>query len=227
MNVRTSVLAGMAIALSATVPALADGPWYVSGSVGGYFREANSGSDSFFHSDNPSFRVPGSDHFTYDPGVIGNLAVGYTVLPQVRVEAEIGYVDYTRDTLNPLTHNPNFPHLNGSTYTRVYGDDYSRFMGSVNAFYDFVPLAGFTPYIGAGIGASANNKSFGVSVGPGGSRFSSSGGSGTEGLVLVEGGVSYPLSNDLSVTASYRYIHFFDENEDIAHIVKMGIRYAF
>src|ERR1700741_5165373 len=102
MNVRTLVLAGTAIVLSAAVSARADEPWYVSGSVGGYFREANSGSDTFFHSDNPSFKVPGSNRFSYDSNVIGNLAVGYTVLPQVRLEAEIGYVDYTGDTLNPL-----------------------------------------------------------------------------------------------------------------------------
>jgi opacity protein-like surface antigen len=227
MNVRTPVLAGMAIVLSTTMPARADGPWYVFGGVGGYFRETDSISTSFIHSNDPSFKVPGSNRLSYNPGVIGNLALGYTVMPQVRLEAEIGYLDYTGDTLNPVAHSPRFPRLNGSTFTRLYGDDYRRFMGTANAFYDFAPIAGFTPYVGAGIGASANRKSFGQFVGPFGSRFNSRGGSGAEGLALVEGGVSYPLTNDLTVTASYRYIHFFDDGEDIAHIVKMGIRYSF
>jgi opacity protein-like surface antigen len=43
----------------------------------------------------------------------------------------------------------------------------------------------------------------------------------------VEGGVSFPLTDDLAVTASYRYVHFFGAGEDTAHIVKAGIRYSF
>ena len=258
MNVRLQVLASTAFALTAVVPAWADGPWYVSGSIGGYFRESNSFSTSFFHSNDPSFRVPGSNRLSYNPDVIGNVALGYVVMPHIRLEAEIGYTDYTGDTLNPLAHSALFPRLNGSTYSRLYGDDYARWMGSVNAFYDFSPIAGFTPYVGAGLGGSANNKSFGQFVGPvptrsnalgasigagsggpvilkpppsfGGpfaARFNSRGGSAAEGLVLVEAGTSYPLTDDLAVTASYRYIHFFDSGEDIAHIVKMGLRYSF
>jgi len=227
MDVRTPVLAGMAIVLSIAAPARADGPWYVSGSVGGYFRESNSGTTSFFHSDDPTFRVPGTESLSYNPSVIGNVAVGYALMPQIRVEAEIGYTDYTGNTLNPLTHNPKFPRLNGSTFTHLNGDDYRRFMGTANVFYDFLPMAGFTPYIGGGIGASANKKSFGQFVGPTGSRFNSSGGSSAEGLALLEAGAAYPLTDNLAITASYRYMHFFDDGEDIAHIVKMGVRYSF
>jgi len=38
---------------------------------------------------------------------------------------------------------------------------------------------------------------------------------------------SHSFADNLALTASYRYVHFFDHGEDIAHIVKMGIRYTF
>ena len=227
MDVRIPMLGGIAVALSATAPALADGPWYVSGSVGGYFREADSTSTLFFHSDDPGFKVPGSVRRSFDPSVIGNVAVGYMVMPQIRVEAELGYTDYNGSTLNPVAHDPLFPHLDGRTFTHQSGNDWERFMGTVNIFYDFLPIAGITPYVGGGLGASANDKSLGIFLDSHGNRFTASGSSGTEGLGLVEAGASYPLADNLAITASYRYMHFFDAGEDIAHIVKMGVRYTF
>jgi opacity protein-like surface antigen len=227
MYVRFAVLAPVAAVLAFAAPARADGPWYVSGSVGGYFRESDNVSTTFSHSDNPTFKVPGTAGRSFDPTVIGNAAAGYAVIPQVRVEAEIGYFDYSGSTLNPLAHSPSFPRLNGSTFVRQSGNDWSRFTGTVNAFYDFLPIMGFTPYVGAGLGASADNKSTGIFIGPTGSKFIERGSAGTEGLVLAEGGVSFPLTDDLAVTASYRYVHFFDAGEDAAHIVKAGVRYSF
>jgi opacity protein-like surface antigen len=220
------ILAGAALALAAA-PAWADSGWYLSGSVGGYFRESENNASSFFHADNPSFKVPGTVTRSFDPGVIGNIAVGYTVIPQVRVEAEIGYGGYTTSTLNPLAHNVNFPRLNGSPYAQQSGDDWTRFTGTLNAFYDIMPIAGITPYIGLGLGAAADNKSRGVFTRANGDYFTSTGGSGTEGLGLIEAGISLPVADNLALTASYRYVHFFDDGEDIAHIVKMGIRYTF
>jgi opacity protein-like surface antigen len=225
MHVRFPLAVAMAFAFAA--PAWADGPWYVSGSIGGYFREDDNIATSFFHLDNPSFKVPGTASRSFDPAVIGNLAVGYAVMPQVRVEAEVGYFDYSGSTINPLAHNVNFPRLNGSTFVRQSGNDWSRFTGTVNAFYDFLPIVGFTPYVGAGVGASADHKTTGVFIGPTGSTFTERGGAGTDGLVLAEGGASIPLTDDLSVTASYRYAHFFSSGEGTAHIVKMGVRYSF
>jgi hypothetical protein len=114
MHVRLLALAGSVGALSPECAAWADSPWYVSGSVGGYFREADSTSTSFFKVANPSVTAPGSVPRSFDPGVVGNVAVGYDLLPNVRVEAEFGYADYTGSALNPVTYNPNFPRLNGS-----------------------------------------------------------------------------------------------------------------
>jgi len=225
MTVRLLMLAGATILCAA--PAWADDLWYVSGSIGGYFREDDSASTHFFHADDPAFKVPGTVQRSYDPGVTGNLAVGYTVMPQVRVEAEICYTDYTQSTINPLTHNPNFARLDGSTFNRQRGDEYGRFTGTVNIFYDFTPISGFTPYLGLGIGASADHQSSGVLIGPTGSSFNQSGGTSTQGLALLEAGFAYPLTENLSVTASYRYLHFFEDAGDVAHIVKMGLRYAF
>ena len=225
MNVRFLMLAGVAIACAG--PARADGPWYISGSVGGYFREDDSFATRFHHSNDPTFTVPGTNTESFDSGVIGNFAVGYSVMPQVRLEAELGYTDYTLSTLNPLAHDPHFPRLTGATFVRQYGARFSRFTGTVNAFYDFMPIAGFTPYAGVGIGASDNRKGFGFFTGPTGSGFNDTGGSSAQGLALLEVGASYPLTENLSVTAAYRYVHYFEDNEDVAHVVKMGIRYTF
>lgn len=225
MNVRLLMLAGAAVACAA--PAWADGPRYVSGGIGGYFREDDSAATHFFHSGDPTFKVPGTVQRSYDPGVTGNLAVGYTVIPQIRVEAEIGYTDYTESTINPLAHNPHFPRLDGSTFIRQRGDEFGRFTGTVNVFYDFVQIGGFTPYLGVGIGASADHQSSGFLTGPTGSGFNESGGTSTQGLALLEAGVAYPLTENLSITASYRYLHFFEDAGDVTHIIKMGIRYAF
>jgi opacity protein-like surface antigen len=106
---------------------------------------------------------------------------------------------------------------------RQSGDEWSRFTGTINAFYDFSPLAGLTHYVGA----ADDRKTAGVSIGSTENSFTSKGGSSTEGLALLEAGASVPLTDALSVTASYRYVHFFAAGEDIAHILKLGVRYSF
>jgi opacity protein-like surface antigen len=209
------------------LPAQGESGWYVSGSVGGYFRETTTTSETFDKTYNRSIRASGTETQSFDPGVIGNAALGYHLSPQFRVEAEIGYFSYSASTMNPFTTDPRFPRLNGSTFIRQTGDDWSRFTGTVNVFYDFPGLMGVSPFVGTGIGASANHRTNGFYTAANGGTFDSSGGASTQGLWLLEGGVSVPLTENLSVVPAYRYVHYFAGNEDVAHIVKLELRYSF
>jgi len=228
MRLSVGVMVECAAALMAGAAARAQSPFYVSGDVGGYFRESESGADQFHHSDAPTVIVGGTDRRAFDDGVIGHLALGYRLAPHIRVEAEFGYITYTGSTLNPQTSAPGFAALNGQTFHRTSGDRFTRYTGTANVFYDFSPLAGrFTPYVGGGIGASADHQSFGVFAAADGTPFRSSGGSSTQSLGLVEAGVAIALTPRLSIVPAYRYTRFFADNEDSAHVVKLGLRYSF
>ncbi len=215
--------------LASASAALADSPWYVSGSVGGYFRQDFSGADNFFHSATPTVTVPGTDRISYSPGVVGNIAVGYHLTPHIRVEGELGYVSYDASALHPYTTAAGFSDLNGQAFKHQSGDTYSRFTGSANAFYDFSAIAGrFTPYVGAGVGGSANHKSAGRFEASSGAIFTSGvGATATEGLAMVEGGVAIAVTRHLSLVPGYRFVHYFSSGEDVAHVAKLGLRYSF
>lgn len=44
---------------------------------------------------------------------------------------------------------------------------------------------------------------------------------------MLEAGVSIAITPRLSLVPAYRYIHFFDGDEDVAHVAKLGLRYQF
>ena len=228
MRLGLGVVAAVAALIGSGVAARAEGPFYVSGSVGGYFRQSDDTMDEFHHSATPTINVPGTDKRGFDPGVIGNVAIGYRLISHVRVEAEFGYFSYTGSTLNPTAFASGYPELNGQTFRRTSGDRFSRYTGTANAFYDFSPIAGlFAPYVGAGVGASRDHQSVGTLRSSDGTSFQSSGGSSTQGLAMVEGGLSFPITRNLSLVPAYRYVHFFAGNEEVAHVVKVGLRYSF
>ncbi len=228
MRMWVGAMAGCAGAVLAGTMARAEAPFYVSGDIGGYFRDSDSGADTFHHSATPTTLVPGTDKRGFDDGEVGYLALGYRVAPHIRVEGELGYASYTGSTLNPFTAVLGYPELNGQTFRRTSGDRFSRYTGTANVFYDFSPYAGrFTPYVGGGMGVSANHQSYGVFTAADGTPFRSSGGSSTQGLGMVEAGVSIALTPQLSLVPAYRYTHFFADKEDVAHVVKVGLRYNF
>lgn len=166
-----------AVAATAAIgtSAFAETPFYISGGGGGYFRESLSGSDEFHHTDTPDLQVPGTDKLGFNTGVIGDVAIGYRFTPHIRAEADFDYFTYTGSTLNPSTSAAGYPALNGQTFKRVSGDRYLRYAGTANLFYDFSPIAGaFTPYVGGGVGASADHRTTGHFTAAGGATFTSS-----------------------------------------------------
>ena len=222
---------GAALATGAAAQAAstaAQGPWCVSVGGGGYFREGDDGPDTFHHLDAPTTLVTGTDKRNFDAGETFAFALGYRVAPHIRIEGEFDYVTYTGSSLRPATTAPGFADLHGQAFDRTSGDRFSRYEGTVNAFYDFNPIAGrFTPYVGAGIGASSDHQNMGDFKDASGVLFTSSGGSSTQGLALVEGGVAVALTPSLSLVPAYRYTRFFADQEDVAHTAKVSLRYSF
>jgi opacity protein-like surface antigen len=228
MRLWVGLAAGTVAAFGFGACAQAETPFYVSGAIGGYFRESDSIPDEFSHSATPNILVNGTDRRGFDSGFIGDLALGYRLNAHVRLEGEFSYFTYTGSTLNPATTAAGFSNLNGQTFSRTSGDRFSRYTGAANAFYDFTPLAGrFTPYVGGGVGASRNHQTVGYFEAADGVPFRAGGGSSTQGLGFVEGGVSIAISRELSLVPAYRYVRFFAGNQDAAHVAKVGLRYQF
>jgi opacity protein-like surface antigen len=154
--------------------------------------------------------------------------VGYHLTQRLRIETELGYVDYDRSTLTPYTADPNFPALKGAPFNRQSGADFSRVSAGVNGFYDFKPLAErYFPYLGAGVSIISAHSSAGLYVSPSGSTLRWEGGESAYGLAQVEGGVAIALTRHWSLVPAYRYIHGFSSRSEAAHIGKLGFRYTF
>lgn len=228
----SSIFAATALAVLslATLPltgaAAADSPWYVSADLGGYFRQQIGYATTFDKAADPSIKAPGTMTRDYDPGVSGHLALGYRLSPRLRLEGELGETAYTGSTIYPSTTDPNFPRLNGSPWTPSHAPSINRLSGAANAFYDFSPLAGVTPYVGLGLGAFDAHSTGGYYP-KSGTFFRTAGNSGVDGFGQAEAGVSLRLSRHWSVTPAYRFVRAFGPNGDTAHIVKAGLRYDF
>jgi opacity protein-like surface antigen len=260
MRIVSLATAVAAAGLSLAASAHAQSRWYISGDLGGYFREDGDGSETFSKlvaspatstttvTKNPDgsitavtsekppqpphlVKAQGTAKSAYDPGLVGHVALGYRLTSHLRVEAELGGTGYDRSKISPYTADLNFPELNGSALSRRSGGSFQRFTGEMNAFYDFAPLGRLaTPYAGFGLGGWAAGSSTGVYAGPTGS-FTQSGGHSTSAFAMVEAGVSLRLSRHWSVVPAYRYVHVLDgttgNRSDVAHLAKVGMRYAF
>ena len=100
------------------------------------------------------------------------------------------------------------------------GADYSALGLMANAYVDFGTLAGFTPYVGAGLGATRLNWDTAVEratcVGGGGACAGAAGSTAYEGrdswrfTYALMAGVSYDLSDQLKLDVGYRYSHIAD-----------------
>ena len=97
----------------------------------------------------------------------------------------------------------------------------------MNGFYDFAPFGRWTPYVGAGLGGWATHASAGRFLNAGGVPFVTSANSSSQGVALVEGGVSLRLSPHWSFTPAYRYTRTFTGPDEAAHVFKAALRYGF
>lgn len=205
--------------------ASAQSNWYISGSAGVYLRSSVTTTGDV---SSPSGRAAATVTNTYDPGPVINAAIGYRLPFGVRVEAEAGFAHFTTASSNPFA--PGVPGLNGSKLTPSAGGGHDRYTGTVNAFYD-LPISGrYVPYIGGGFGVAQLNGGTTYFPVPGTSgRFIVGGASVVRPVILGEVGVAIALSDRWSVVPAYRFEHAFQTgaNTENAHILKLGLRYAF
>jgi opacity protein-like surface antigen len=224
---RHAIFTGFVLTCLSGAAAHAEGPWYLSGSVGGYFRESDSGPVTIT---NHIITAPGTLKDSFDPGIIANLALGYRLPARFRVELEAGYAEYRTSTVNP--NSTPFPTLRGQDFNRQSGGQNSRYMGTINVFYD-LPIAGpFVPYVGGGLGGEHGELTRAVFADANGNRFDEPGGQSTRGVAVIEGGVTITLSPVLAIVPAYRYVRYFGgvvgfNDSEAAHVVKLGLRYSF
>jgi opacity protein-like surface antigen len=219
-------LASALLLAASALPAAAQTPWYVSGSAGGYWREDQSGPATIT---NGIVTAPGTIHESFDPGPVLNAAVGYRLPAGFRVEGEIGYAHYSAHAIVPVS--SAFPTLDGRTFNRRSGGDFNRYTATVNAFYDLPLTATLTPYLGAGIGFAHADNTRTVFASASGAQFLQGGTSRDHGVMLAEGGVAIAVAPSWSLVPAYRYVRYFATGnrtgDESAHVVKLGLRYAF
>jgi opacity protein-like surface antigen len=207
------------------VEARAAGPWYVSGSAGGYFREGTTASTTI---SNGVTAAPGEIARGFDPGYLLNVAVGYRLPARLRAEIEFGYAEYGADSITPASV---FPTSNGITFSHPVGSDLHRIMGTVNLFYDLPVQGRFVPYVGGGLGIIHALQTTITFQSASGGHFTSNLASGDKGVAVLEGGVTIALTDAIAIVPAYRYIRsagsIHNNGTEIAHVAKLGMRYSF
>lgn len=134
--------------------------------------------------------------------------LGYRFLPGLRGEVSLDYLDL------------------GSARAGAAQLSTNATVALASLYWDVITLAGFTPYLSAGLGFSINTldvapAAFGPTVNDW--QFAWSAGA----------GVSYALSSDLSLDLSYRYLDLGSPSpagvlavgDTVAHQVRFGVRY--
>jgi opacity protein-like surface antigen len=241
-----AILLPSAQAVAADLPVVYEAPppvpyemgsgWYLRGDLGYKWYSAPSAH----------FDVPG----------YGNM-IGESLANTGMAGAGFGYrwndyfrTDFTLDYEWPANFHGRLPCPSpcGGSGSGLYSDEYAKisaWSGLVNAYFDFPiggeGLSGFTPYIGAGIGASYLETSGVRFVNPNGSTGTWNGASKWNLAWAVTVGASYALSQNWLVDVNYRYLNLGDaasgptspvfgnqaikyDNID-AHEVRVGFRY--
>jgi opacity protein-like surface antigen len=204
-----------------------------------YARIDGGGS---FYADNPTAVVtmPSGDEpslDSYSPQIaLGNTGffeggVGCQVSDSMRVEVTGGLnlkSSFAHGTIDDL------PYVNG---------DFSARYVFVSGYWDITNYAGFTPYVGGGIGASYNESSGSILYGDmeNQSEATFSGGN-YDFAYHITFGMSYDINQSMKFDLAYRYVDFgsatgqvttasqvgsFDVGTIDAHEVKVGLRYQF
>ncbi len=200
--------------------------WYVSAGAGAYMRDDQDGNTTVSQGITSG---PASIHEEFDTGELFNAAIGYKFPNHLRLEGEAGYIGYGISSINPSS--ASFATLRGQSFNQVSGGDFTRYTGTVNAYYD-IPLGNvFAPYFGGGIGLAYGDASNGTFRDAAGNTFIGRGGSELHGVSFLEAGLSIAITNNIALVPAYRYYHFFDDStntaEESANVVKLGVRYSF
>ncbi|MGQ9371139.1 outer membrane protein [Azospirillum sp. ST 5-10] len=146
--------------------------------------------------------VSGSGKLSYKPGVLVDLRAGYHFNPYLAAEADIAYSRYTYDSFDGTLTAGGFA-VSGTKFD----GHVTNWLGFVNAIVTPLGRKGFSPYVGAGIGASAYEaKVDSATVSNIGSFTVDSKTTNVDFAANAMVGFDYAVSDAVSVGARYRFI---------------------
>jgi opacity protein-like surface antigen len=170
--------------------------WYLRGDIGyGWY---NNG-DFYQYELATSSGIGVWDNIDGGDGVVADVGIGYKFNNWFRADATVGYRfdhDVTGHAFlatNPAAENWWYGKVNNTVLL-------------ANGYIDLGTWGGFTPYVGAGIGAAYTNSSWNPLVG------TAPGVSGWNLAWALMAGFSYAVSSNLAIDIGYRYIHLGDTN---------------
>ncbi|HEV7310226.1 outer membrane protein [Ensifer sp.] len=182
-------------------------PWRGEGDP--YYRTFSAGSYASVPFDNARFDKP----------FAGSLGVGYQFTDTFRADLTAEYFE-GRFSGSSLSVAPCAGQGAGTSCALSTGADYSALGLMANAYVDFGTLAGFTPYVGAGLGATRLNWDTAIDratcLAGGGACAGTPVSRSYEGrdswrfTYALMAGVSYDLSDQLKLDVGYRYSHVAD-----------------
>ncbi|GLK56952.1 opacity protein-like surface antigen [Methylopila capsulata] len=179
--------------------------WYLRGDVGYKFYRDPSASY-----DNPFFKRAGlskyKDEDLDDAFIIGGGA-GYKWNNWVRTDVTVDY-----ETKADFKGRLGCPSCAGSSSSSIEKSKISALTFLANAYFDLGTWEGFTPYVGAGIGASRIHMSGFRSKNPGDTGYADGPGSGSDWNFAwaLMAGVGYQVSDNVVIDANYRYVNLGD-----------------
>jgi opacity protein-like surface antigen len=181
-------------------------PWRDEGDP--FYRtfDAGSGSDSSIPFDSARFAKP----------VSGAIGAGYQFTDVFRADVTAEYFEGRFDGRS-LTANPCAGEGVGTSCAFSHSANFSALGLMANGYVDLATLAGFTPYLGAGIGATHIDwktvRESSACVAGGGACSGATGGASYEGrdswrfTYALMAGLSYDVTDRLKFDMGYRYSH--------------------
>jgi opacity protein-like surface antigen len=226
-NKLVSLVSFASISLLSTV-AMADGPFYVTGAVGGLWRMDSTNSAATFSTSTTT--GPGTNTTTYNIGPTVSLGVGYRLPWSLRVEGEVDYAHFTTSSVDPLSTNGAFPALNGSKLSTNSGGEHNRYLATANVFYDIALPGRFIPYVGGGAGYARADGTDAHFTTSNGRTFNENTSTINDPVVLGEAGLTVRLTDSWAVVPAYRFTHIFNSSGSVSendNIFKLGVRFSF
>lgn len=202
-------------------------PFYLKGYVGVSMADADH-LDKF-----PTFGVDSDYHWKnksdMDDAFLGGVGLGYRMNDIVRLDGTVEY--HAKNKMS--ARDQSFSNI------RKYEGNVSSIVLMANAYADLVTYHNATPYIGAGIGTSANRMND-FEVDAGSDHYETSSKTNWDIAWAIHAGVGIKLSRNVVLDIGYSYSDLGDAKTGdfskdaplkldhlTSHDVKVGIRYAF
>ncbi|MCX5516336.1 outer membrane protein [Kaistia algarum] len=211
-------------------PVMATGGWYLRGDIG--YKWYNNPDISFV---TPTYSDPWNNTSLDNTGLLG-VGVGYQFNNYFRADATIDY------EFSAGAYGEGYCGGCGGVGHTIESADISAWTLLANGYIDLGNYAGFTPYVGAGIGTSYLETSNVGYINPNGVTGGWDGAGQWNFAWALMAGASYAISPNTSIDLNYRYLNLGDavsgyipaggggtiQYDNItANEIRLGLRYKF